>query len=176
MSDSGETGDGERLSDVEEIAAALRAGELDPDTRFVERRFEPEATSAEQSEGRTPAEILEEQRADDAETGSDPASETEPSTNRSGQGVVRAELTVDVDRDESGEILETIQNHLRRALAPEIPSDSIHVERVEGVTPTTDDLRVKVVVAIEAKSLVERALSESISDVSRDESVEILPS
>lgn len=60
MSDSGESDDeSERLSDLDAIAKALRAGELDAETRFG-RKWGEDETRQEASDGRTPSEILNE--------------------------------------------------------------------------------------------------------------------
>lgn len=57
MTDSGETDEIERLSDLDEIAAALRAGKLDPTTRFARWRSKQRPRSANE-EGTSPEEIL----------------------------------------------------------------------------------------------------------------------
>lgn len=64
MSDSGEANG--RLSDLEEIAEALRAGDLDPVTRFGRRRNDQTETA---QGGKTPDEILEELQSDGRDCG-----------------------------------------------------------------------------------------------------------
>lgn len=163
MSDSGESDQAERLSDLDEIAEALRAGELDATARFAERRTEHTDGSTEESDGRPPGEILEGLQTDDTESGDD----------HSGRELVRAELEVRVPRSESGSLQDRTETVLTQALAPEIPSDSIHVGRITNVDPELNGLQVQVEVAIEAKIVVQRILSESASKGGAP--VELLP-
>lgn len=58
MSDPGETEESERLSDLDDIAAALRAGKLDPVTRFARRRSEQRPCDSTNGGGTSPDEIL----------------------------------------------------------------------------------------------------------------------
>lgn len=161
MSDSGESDDAKRLSEADEIAEALRAGELDTETRFAERRGERADSSTEKSDGRTPHEILEDRRKD-AESSAD-------------RTLVRAELDVWVPRSESGNLRSGVEDVLARALDPEIPSDSIHVRNITHVIPVGSDLRIRTEVSIEADAIVQRIFAESVSEGERGVSVELRP-
>lgn len=163
MSDSGEPDENERLSDLDEIAESLRAGELDTATQFAERRAERTNDAAERSGGRTPSEILEDVRGD-----------TDSNADRSGRELVKVELEVQVPRDESGSLSDRVENVLTRAFAPEIPSDSIHVRDIRGVTPTPNDFRIQVEVAIEAETIVENFLSRNGPKGHRGATVKLL--
>lgn len=164
MNDSGESDEAERLSDRDEIAEALRAGELDTAAGFTERRSERTNDAAEKSDGRTPSEILEDVRAD----------ETGPSADRSGGELVTVELEVRVPRGESGDLSDKVDDVLTQAFAPEIPSDSVHVRDIVGVTPTPKYFRIQVEAAIEAETIVENFLSQNGPKGHRGATVKLL--
>lgn len=161
MSGSDEPDESKRLSEMEAIAEALRAGTLDTTTRFGERRGERADGSENESTCRAPDDILRDIRsADDAES--------EDTTDR--EDVV-AELTVQIARDELGS--DVLRDRLKEALTPDVPSDSVRVREIKNVTPTLNTLQVQMVVALDVK-IVEEMLSRDLSKTSADTQVTLL--
>lgn len=152
MSDSGESDEGKRLSDLDAIAEALRAGELDSDTRFGKRRAK-QANS--ESVGRTPHEILTDVQARDDEDDQSDRRVT-----------IEVELVLQLERDEL--VSENLREQLLQRFLPDLPTESIEIREITDLTPDREKIEVHMTVSIDGDAAVDELLSDSQSDGTPD--------
>lgn len=124
MSDSGESEESERLSSLNAIAEALRAGELDTETRFARKRGETKTTFQTEN-GKQPSEILDGIRSND---------ESRRQNNAAGW------YEVDWDPDSDLDVLIQLQESKEEADQEEILGEVVQV-LVEHKNPPQDDER-----------------------------------
>jgi hypothetical protein len=148
MSDSGESDEAERSSDLDAIAEALRAGELDAETRFGERRSEQADDQSKESDGRSPSDILTDVQARD-----DEADQNE------GRATIDIELVLRMERDEL--VPEKMKEQLLQGFSPDLPPESV---RIHDITPYAEEIEVHMTVSIDSDAVVDELLSDSQSD------------
>lgn len=155
MSGSGESDEGERLSDLDEIAEALRAGELDTTTRFGKRRSERADDRFEESDERSPNEILADLRTQD-----DEADQSEE------RATIVVELVIQLERDEL--VPKRIKEQLLQQFSSDLPPDSIEIREIHELAPDRNQIEVHMTVCIDGGAVVEELLADSQSDSTPD--------